>query len=458
MDRRGRTPRARAVVSILATWLALAPVAFAQDVEVEPPPGDKLQTWTIPPTIDPFPIAYPDLKVCPEVGFTNPLVTDLPARLVEDLELSGYFARVPKATYIEDSQASGIQPARIDFTAWRLIGADYLIKGELCRDGIDMRLELRFFDVAQSEQLEGRLYKVPEVQLRLAVHDFANHIMASVLGGEPGAFGTRISFVTNRGRRKDRKEIFVVDSDGAQLTPVTRNESLNLLPDWSPDGRSLAYTSYKRNNPDIWITEIFTGRSRSLVAKGLNIGPSWSPDGRTLAFSRNNDLYLVQSDGSGLTRLTSTRAIEAEVDWSPDGQTLAFTSNRKGGPHIWRIGSDGKDARLLIGGSFHHGNPTFSPDGRKIAYTKELSGGWRIFVADADGTGEVQVTTGPGNDEHPSWSPDGRILVFGSTRGKTSSLYLVPPLGVAGDRDRAVRITDDEGNDVDPTWAPRSRR
>ena len=76
--------------------------------------------------------------------------------------------------YLEDSQRSGIEGRQIDFPSWRLIGADYLVKGQIGREEGKIALELRFYEAAKSKQIEGRLYKLPEKDLSLAVHHFAN--------------------------------------------------------------------------------------------------------------------------------------------------------------------------------------------------------------------------------------------------------------------------------------------
>ena len=148
--------------------------------------------------------------------------------------------------------------------------------------GSKCSVELRFFDVPKAAQVVGRRYEVEPNDVHRAVHDFANRVLEATTG-KAGSFGTKLTFVTNRGQRPDRKEIFVIDADGRNLTAVTRNVTLNLLPEWSPDGGSVVYTSYKRGNPDLWITDISSGASRSLASGGLNTGGAFSPDGRHLA-------------------------------------------------------------------------------------------------------------------------------------------------------------------------------
>ncbi len=129
---------------------------------------------------------------------------------------------------------------------------------------------------------------------------------------------------------------------------VTTGRTLNIAPRWSPDGRSIAYTSYRRGGANLFISNIFQG-TLDEVTKGDKVGenwlPAWSPDGTKLAFSSTRDgnpeIYVVNRDGSGLRRLTNNPSIDITPTWSPSGTQIAFTSDRSGSPQIYVVGADG---------------------------------------------------------------------------------------------------------------------
>ena len=146
----------------------------------------------------------------------------------------------------------------------------------------------------------------------------------------------------------------MVDYDGANQRRMTVDQSLAITPSWSPDGRAISYTSYRRGFPDLFISYIYEGRFTT-PAGGTesihNFLPAWSPDGTRLAFMSNRDgnleIYIVDSDGSNLRRLTRHPSIDVSPTWSPIGNQIAFTSDRSGRPQIYIVGVDGLGLRRL---------------------------------------------------------------------------------------------------------------
>lgn len=163
---------------------------------------------------------------------------------------------------------------------------------------------------------------------------------------------------------------------------------------------------------------------------------AWSPDGRRIAFmsdrSGDPEIYVADSDGSNLKRLTAIPGRDAHPSWSPDGKTILFQSPREGGDvRLFEMNADGSGVRRLTGNSGFCGVPTLSPNGQTIAY--QCSDGpekfgtaeapWRIFLLDRGVLKPRVVTYGPGNDQVPNWSPDGSKLLFFSDRGGTNQVY-----------------------------------
>jgi TolB protein len=137
--------------------------------------------------------------------------------------------------------------------------------------------------------------------------------------------------------------------------------------------------------------------------------PSWSPDGKTIAFVSFRDgaphIYLMDWDGGNQRRLTNSDMNELEPDWSPDGSTIAFMSGDDTKSNIYIVNSDGTNIRTLTAeDSNYNANPVWSPDGTMIAFCSNRTGNPEILVVKIDGSGLINLTNNPGKDENPSWS------------------------------------------------------
>ncbi|HEV7451875.1 MAG TPA: hypothetical protein VGO16_10900 [Pseudonocardiaceae bacterium] len=129
----------------------------------------------------------------------------------------------------------------------------------------------------------------------------------------------------------------------------------------------------------------------------------------------NNEIYLMNADGSGVTRLTNNPASDTQPALSPDGARIAFTSNRDGNNEIYVMNADGTGLTRLTNNPASDSQPVFSPDGTQIAFTRTLGGGGEasnneIFVMNAfTGASQTNLTNNPAGDDQPAFSPDGRI-------------------------------------------------
>jgi TolB protein len=339
--------------------------------------------------------------------------------------------------------------------------ADGVVSGRVRLEDGAVHLEVRIREATGRQLAFAREYVGPEAAARQVAHVAADEILRDQAGIQ-GLAASRLAFVSDRlGAFKDPtgsprrvKEIFVSDYDGANQRRVTTDGDLDLTPSWSPDGRFLAYTSYRRGFQDIFVTDLGTRRQSSpTLGRGPNWLPAWSPDGKQIAFTStrdgNSEIYVMNADGTACRRLTTNWAIDTSPAWSPDGKQIAFTSNRTGSPQIWVMDADGSNPRAVTTEKYCD-RPTWSPGPvDEIAYVSQTRTGFDIEVIDM-GTRRVrQLTFGLGN-ESPAFSPNGRHIAFTSTRSGTQQIWTMTRLGTE------LRQVTKVGNNSMASWS-RSR-
>ena len=325
----------------------------------------------------------------------------------------------------------------------------HLAVGQVSSRGREAVVEGRLFDVATGNMVFGKRYVGDPKFYRLIIHRFADDIVFH-LTGEKGVAQTRIAYVS--GVSRTAKEIFVMDYDGANPVAVTGNQSINLSPRWSPDGRMIAYTSYRNGNPDLFVLNFDSGRRDVLSAqRGLNATPGWSPDGQWLAFAMSagggTNLFLIPKGGATPKPLTSGPAISVSPSFSPNGRQIVFNSDRGGSPQIYIMDVDGTNLHRVTFQGNYSSSPRWSPRGEKIAFMCRV-GGNQICLINPDGTGRQPLTT-LGSNEDPAWSPDGRHIVFVSTRTGRRDIFVMHADGT-----EQTRLTQSGQENYLPDWSP----
>lgn len=346
------------------------------------------------------------------------------------------------------SSNRGLSLNDINFAPWLSAGFDLLVRGEYSTMNGQLTMELRLFDVINRKLIIAKRYLGRSEDLRRFSHSFADEILLAI-SGEKGAFTTKIAYVSTQ---SGNKEIYVMDWDGNNPYPLTKNGSINLNPDFSPDGREVIFTSYKRGNPDLyWRSLSNTAEVVLSSRKGLNITGNWSPEGNKIALALSKDgdaeIYVIDKDGSHPNRLTINPALDLYPSWSPDGKKLAFVSDRLGSPQIFVMNADGGDVRRLTTVGSYNVNPRWSPKGDRIAYSRMTNGGFNIFTIAVDGSSDTQLTT-EGSNENPAWSADGRMISFSSKRNSGNGVYVMRADGTG-----QTKITQANGMYFQPTWS-----
>ena len=221
----------------------------------------------------------------------------------------------------------------------------------------------------------------------------------------------------------------------------------------------IAFTSNRDGNDEIYVMNADgTGVTRLTDNPASDQQPAWSPDGSRIAFTStrdgNFDIYVMNADGTGVTRLTTTTTHRGSTLPAWCGNRIAFESDRylEYFPDIFVMNEDGTGiTRLTIANADFDQQPAWSPDCRRIAFTKDPSGSAEIYVMNANGTGVNGVNNGIRPDESPAWSPDGVHIAFTSTQDYQppfSEVYVMNADGTS-----ATRLTDGPGWVRHPVWS-----
>ena len=212
-------------------------------------------------------------------------------------------------------------------------------------------------------------------------------------------------------------DLYVMSSSGEALTRLTDNPGYDGMPAWSPDGRRLAYVSWRDGAGALYIMDADGRNERKVTDLGNSGGnPAWSPDGERLAFDENSDgnaeIYTIKTDGTDRIRLTDNPYNDVSPAWSPDGSRIAFVSERVEYSlysTIYTMAADGADQTPITpADGVYRSYPTWSPDGQWLAF-EAYDGSANtvtIFVMEPDGSGMREIIGGESDVYHsdPSWA------------------------------------------------------
>jgi len=338
--------------------------------------------------------------------------------------------------------------------------AGYLAFGYAAEQNGVLMLFGNLFDLSRDKPANaamiGKRYlasSADEKGARQMAHDFAADII--VMFGGKSLVGSHIYYVHQAAFRAP-KEIWAMDADGENQHYVTRFNTISIEPSVAPDGSKIAFTSYAKGSPAIFVFSVDPVRDLRFYNQvaSMNGQPSFTPDGKQIVYSSSAGrccrIFIAGLDGRGFRPITSGGALDAEPKVNPKtGATMVFSSGRSGPEQIYMMGMDGADLERLTDGTGEASNPSWHPNGQSIAYAWTrgyAQGNFNIFTMDVASRQYLQLTHDQGRNENPSWAPDGVHLAFMSNRTGRPQIWRMLADGTA-----QQQLTRD-GLNYSPAW------
>lgn len=284
----------------------------------------------------------------------------------------------------------------------------------------------------------------------------------------PGKNG-RIAFVANR---NGSWQLYTMNPDGTDIVQITNLPPTDFdswFPAFSPDGRRIVFCRDRPDAPnasDLYIINADGTSLTRLTFDGLECAAHWSSDATRLVFARGLQngkgvIATMRADGTGKkTNLTHDVWGKFWPVYTPDGKQIVFFSATGGlTSAVWRMNSDGSDKRRLTAPAFEGFAYDVSPDRQQIVLNNHQSTprATAIFVMSLDGRNLTQLTkSGKAHDGQASYSPDGTKIVFTSDRGRPAGaveIYTMNPDGTGVKQITAgLTVACPDGNCATPTW------
>jgi TolB protein len=407
-------------------------------------------------------------------GTNTAIASEIYATAKKNLELTTYFSIISNQAYLEDPAKTSIKPAPdavggFKFDPLKTIGAEFVIRAGYTVVGKEITVEMYLYHVDDSKLIIGKRYKANVNQSVQIGHTLSNDVIEA-LTGVRAPFMSKIvaSFETAPG---GAKEICTMNWDGSGFEQITSHKSIALSPSWSPDGKKIAYSVFSKlikksgdsvSNVSLYIIDLTTNkRVLTSFRPGVNSGAIFSPDGKSIYLGMSMgsgaaDIYQINLKGEIEKRLTKgpAGAINVEPALSPDGSKVAFSSERGGKPMIYVMNSDGSNVKRLTFKGNYNSSPSWSPDGKKIAFAGQDGSNFDIYTMDPDGSNLKRITSAtkldgkPAHNEDPSFSADSRYIVYTSNRTGKNQIFIS-----TADGSEERRVTNDSKNYYRPKWS-----
>ncbi|MFG1484851.1 TolB family protein [Halobacteriovorax sp. RZ-2] len=333
----------------------------------------------------------------------------------------------------------------VRFTNYKTKETNFLVRFKIVRTANQTSLSYKLWNIAAEQELISK--SIPyDANNREAIHAVSDEIYRAIVG-KPSIFKDKIVFVSDYKMPDGKKELFIMDFDGANPKRLTWHNGVVLSPAVSHDGSKIVYSlideSIKgaKKNVNLMLYDVATKKSTILSKrKGLNSGAIFTNNGDeiilTLSHQGNAELYRMNLKTRAITRLTKSYAPDVDPSLSADGSILTFLSGRPGKPMIYTMDPNGleKDVKRISYVGKYNATPRFHPSASEIVFSSWLDNRFDLFKVGSDGQNLHRLTKDFGSNEDPEYSKDGQFIIFTSLRvlsqsRATQSVYIMDTWG-----------------------------
>ena len=375
---------------------------------------------------------------------TNVALSDL---IEKNLTLFGEFKATPKNEMLSFPSSED----NFFYRDWNILKIDYAVIGKLEeKNNSEFYIEYFVFNVPLKKlilrgDITGDISELSQISKVIS-----NRTYKAITGLE-GIFNTKLAYILNP--QKEIYKICVSDIDGSNEQILFESAAPLMSPSWSSDNKKLAYVSFEKGYPEIYMQDLFSGKRESIKTLGLsNSAPVWSPDNKKLAFvmsmSGNPDIYIYNLRNKKISRHTTHYGIDTEPSWSPNSKKLLFTSNRSGSPQIYELTiSSNRIKRITLDGDYN-AKASYFPNGKDIVLVHGNNGIFHIGTKKIRSRfiNTISKTT---LDESPTISPNGNIIIYATKNN--SQGYLA---GLTLDGKSKFTLPTKFGSVREPAWSP----
>lgn len=397
------------------------------------------------------------IAVVPFTDGSTVAPTDVSAVIQSDLSHTSDFSLTdPKKLPETPHDPSGLNP-----NAWQKLKVSDVVVGQVTPTG-DGRYQVNFsvvdvFNKTSSDDgiILSQQYTVDGTQLRSLAHQISDEIYQQ-LTGQRGIFSTRIAYIAvKRAQGQPASyQLMVADADGYNAKPILVSSQPIMSPSWSPDGRKLAYVSFETYLPQIFVSDVSTGKRQLITSfEGINGAPQWSKDGTRMAVAlskgaANPNIYILNLTNGSVKQITNDLAINTEPTWAPDDQSLIYTSDRGGAPQIYQVNINGGNTQRLTYDGNYNATPSYTSDGKSVVFLHRDGGTYNVALMDLASGQMTQITQGE-MTQSPSVAPNGKMVVFAVENGSHGILGIASTDGKIN-----LRLPDLHGSVQEPAWSP----
>lgn len=244
------------------------------------------------------------------------------------------------------------------------------------------------------------------------------------------------------------------------VNDVQQNKSIsNEDGEKSKKNYDIAFQSFRDSNLEIYVMDSNGNNVRRLTNyKEADLVPLWSPTEQKIAYmsfiDKKFQVCIMNADGTGQKIISKSPGDNIPESWSPDGKKLAYCSKEDESWDICTVNADGTGLKRLTDGLSYNRGASWSPDGKRISFISIRDGNWEIYVMNSDGTEQKRLTDNSCYDTEPQWSPKGDKIMFMTERDKVNGKYIKRAYTMNPDGSNQKSLTDSTTSEGLTAWSP----